>query len=393
MFQIKKRNFIVIVLIVFLLGGTITGGMLFALQEKFGEYVKVPRTDYEKLIYSYEKYAKLGQLEEAIKGNYYKDVKEHDLEVGVYKGLFWGLDDVYSSYLTKDEYETMKIYTTGEFQGIGVTISADKSGRIVVISTIDGSPAEKAGLKTGDYITKVDGVSYGADKLDIAASMMRGKPGTKVDVVYVRNGKEHEVTLSRANLVKESVEAKMLEDNLGYIRISQFEKNTDEDFEKELRNFELKGAKGLIIDLRNNGGGIVESGANIADLLLPEGNITYLQDRNGKKEYINSESNCTNIPYVILVNGGTASTSEIVSAAVKDHKSGILVGTTTFGKGVVQSITPLKDGDAIKLTVMQYFSPDGNVIQEKGVLPDFVVDLIEDDLTDYQLNKAIELLK
>jgi len=393
MFMMKKRNLTIFLIIAVLLGAGLSTAGFYVISTDGGNYVKVSTKDYQQLTYMSQKYSKLEQLEEAIDTYYYKEVPDDDLELGIYKGLFWGLGDIYSNYLTAEEYENMTIFTTGEFEGIGVTISATESGSITVVSTIEGSPAQKAGLKTGDMILKVDDVDYSSSDLDIAAAAIRGKPGTSVKITYMRGEKTTEINVTRANIVNQSVKSKILDGNIGYIQILQFESNTDEDFQKELRDMEMKTVSGIIIDLRNNGGGIVDSGVEIADMLLPEGIITILEDRNGEGETYKSDGNCTKIPYVLLVNKGTASTSEIVASAIKDNKGGKIVGTTTFGKGVVQSITPLPDGDAIKLTIMQYLSPNRNVIDKVGVEPNYVVELIEGDETDYQLNKALELLK
>jgi carboxyl-terminal processing protease len=245
-----------------------------------------------------------------------------------------------------------------------------------------------------DIILMVDDVPYTAAEMDEAGAHMRGKPGTKVKLTIFRGGETKDYTITRANIVKHSVRAEMLEDDIAYIRISSFEDNTAEEFQRELRSIEMKGAKGMVIDIRNNGGGIVSAGEKIADLLLPECTIVFLVNNKGERAPTYSGGSATAIPYVILVNEGTASTSEILAAAVKDNNGGKLVGTRTFGKGVVQGVYPLNgSGDAVKLTTHQYLSPNGDVIHKKGIDPDYLVELIADDPRDYQLEKAIELLK
>jgi carboxyl-terminal processing protease len=312
---------------------------------------------------------------------------------GVYKGLFWGIGDPYSAYLTEQEYNDIMISTTGEYQGIGVTIAPDDNGLINVVSPIDGSPADKAGVKTGDKIISVGGKTYDGSSIDQAVAAMRGKPGTKVDLIVLRGENEMEFSITRANIVMQSVRSEVLDGNIGYIRISSFEEKTAEDFQSQLRDMEVKRVKGLVIDLRDNGGGLVDSSVQIADMLLDEGVVTYTEDRKGEKEYYKAKAGKTDLPYVILVNGGTASASEILTAAVKDHKGGKIVGTNTYGKGIIQSIEQLTNGDAVKLTIMQYFSPNGSVIHKVGIKPDVEAEALATDTTDKQLEKAVELLK
>jgi carboxyl-terminal processing protease len=261
----------------------------------------------------------------------------------------------------------------------------------VVISTISGSPADKAGLRTGDIILMVDGKAY--EELEALGAAIRGDAGSKVEITYLRGEDQKTVSIIRAKIVSETVVSRELAGGIGYIQITSFEEHTAEDFEAALHEFEVKGLKGLVIDLRNNGGGLVDQGVAIADLLMGKGSITYLMDRDGNKETYSSDTNKTSLPFVLLVNGGTASTSEILSAAIKDSKDGLLVGETTFGKGIVQSTTQLPDGDAVKLTIKQYFSPDGNVIHKIGVEPDYAVTDNPDTPEDEALNKALALLQ
>ena len=209
--------------------------------------------------------------------------------------------------------------------------------------------------------------------------------------------------MKRANIVMQTVKSELLDGDIAYIRITSFEKNTAEDFRKALRDFEVAGVKGLIVDLRDNPGGLVDSAVAVADELLPAGTVAYTQNRQGDKEYYKTKGAGTNLPYVLLINGGSASASEILAGAVQDNKGGTLVGTTSYGKGIIQSITPLEDGSgaAVKMTILQYFSPNGNVIHKKGITPDYVVELpegkiVNEDLhrkDDSQLQKAVEILK
>ena len=393
MFMMKKKNFIFIVIIAVLIGAMITGGAIFLVGYASGGFVAITNDEYDHYKLMKEKYGKLAELEQYIQDKYYIPVDEKKLTEGIYKGLFWGIGDPYSAYLTEEEYNNIMISTTGEYQGIGVTIAPDDNGLINVVSPIDGSPAAKAGIRTGDKIISVGGKPYDGSSIDQAVAAMRGKPGTKVDLVVLRGNDEMEFSIIRANIVMQSVRSEVLDGNIGYIRISSFEERTAEDFKQQLRDMELKRVKGIVIDLRDNGGGLVETSVQIADMLLDEGVVTYTEDRKGEKEYYRSNAGSTDLPYVILVNGGTASASEILTAAVKDHKAGKIVGTNTYGKGIIQSIEQLPNGDAVKLTIMQYFSPNGNVIHKVGIKPDVEVEELAEDTTDKQLEKAVELLQ
>lgn len=330
-------------------------------------------------------YNKVNELWDIIQKDYYREPDMEKIQDGLAKGLMAGLEDPYSGYMTKKEYESYETSMMGEYDGIGLTFNQNKDGEFKVVSTIKGAPAEKAGIKKGDTIVKVDGKEY--DDADSIGHAMRGKSGTKVKVTYVRDKKETTVTLTREHIIQESVEYKVLDGNIGYIKIIAFEENTDKDFEKALSDMEAKAVKGLIIDMRDNGGGLVKSAINIADHLLGKTVVTYLEDREGEKEYYKSDEKQTGLPYVLLVNGNTASASEIISAAVKDKGKGKIVGTKTYGKGVVQISDKLSDGSGYKLTIMQYFSPNGNQINEKGVEPDYVV---KDK--NKQLDKAEEVI-
>lgn len=392
MFMMKKRNFIFIIVIAVLVGALATGGAVYFVGYASGGYMAITNDEYDNYKVMKEKYGRLAELEQYIQEKYYVPVDDDKLMEGMYKGLFWGIGDPYSSYLSEAEYNEIMISTTGEYQGIGVTIAPDDTGLINVVSPIDGSPAAKAGIKTKDKIISVGGKVYDGSTIDQAVAAMRGKPGTKVDLVILRGNEEMEFTITRANIVMQSVRSEVLDGNIGYIRISSFEEKTAEDFKQQLRDLELKQVKGLVIDLRDNGGGLVESSIKVADLLLDDGVVTYTEDRKGKKDYYKSESGKTTLPYVVLINGGTASASEIITAAIKDHKGGKIIGTTSYGKGIIQSIEKLSNGDAVKLTIMQYFSPDGNVIHKVGIEPDVVVEALAEDETDKQLEKAIEML-
>ena len=380
----QKKGLIALLLIVFVSGGLLGAGIGRLTDDGYGK-VSISKEEYKEIKEYKDKYAKVDELWDHIQKEAYDEPKDEDMIDGLCRGLFAGLGDRYSAYMTKDEYEAYETSITGSFEGVGITFAADDTGAFAVIGTVEGSPAQKAGIKEGDIITKVDGKTY--DNADAAAAAIRGKKGTKVKITVERGGKEKVYELTRDVIVNQSAESKVLDGNIGYIKLTEFDEHTDEDFEKALDELEKKNVKGFILDLRNNGGGLVDSSVNIADNLLGKGVVTYMEDRAGHKEYFKSDEDKTRLPYVVLVNGSSASASEILTAAVKDFGQGKIVGTKTFGKGVVQVTQKLSDGSAYKLTVMQYFSPDGNVINGKGIEPDYVV-----KGKTKQLEKAKELL-
>lgn len=400
MITLKRRNLILLLVVVLAIGGVTTGAWMRA-KSIINDNIGISQKQYEEYMGLKEDYGDIDQLKQLIEEKYYVPVDEKELAEGLRKGLFWGIGDPYSSYLSKEEYDALMIATSGEYQGIGVTIAPDDKGFINVVAPMDGTPAHKAGIKSGDKVVLVNGKEYSADSIDAAAAAMRGEVGTKVEVGLLRGIERIDLTLIRANILLETVRSEVLEGDIGYIRISSFEERTADDFAQALRGLEMEGVKGLVVDLRDNPGGLVDVAVDVADQLMEAGVITYTEDRQGKKEFYKSRAGATKLPFVILINKGSASASEIIAGAVKDAGAGELVGITSYGKGIIQQIVPLDNGDATKLTIMQYFSPDGNVIHDVGVEPDHIVELTEEDLTDgvlarendRQLNKAVELLQ
>lgn len=338
----------------------------------------------------YRQYKKLVSLSEKINEDFYKKPDKDMLETGIYKGLFAGLGDVYSAYYTKDEMKQLLEASSGKYVGVGMTVGADKeTGRIRVESTFDKSPAKEAGIQKGDFIVKVDGKSYTYQEMDIAVKNMRGKAGTSVKISLIRANRPIEKTVVRRQITIQTIESRVLENNLGYISIKSFDEDTADDFRSALKNLEAKNIKGLIVDVRNDGGGLLDVVENIADRLLGKAVIVYTQDNKGNKEYLrSSDKEKISIPIVVLTNGNSASASEILTGAILDNKAGISVGTTTYGKGLVQQVVPLRDGTGYKLTTAQYFTPNGSYINEKGIKPTIEVKEEKD-----QLPRAISYLK
>ena len=295
-------------------------------------------------------------------------------------GMVNGLDDPYSEYLTKKDLESFTEDLDGEYVGVGMSIDKKKDAPLVVVSPFVGSPAAKAGMKIGDKVTKVDKTDIIPLNATETVNLLKGKQGTKVDVEVVREGVKNPftVTIIRDTIKLEMVESKMLPDQIGYVSLLKFGNHTGAELKKHIEQLQAQGMKGLILDLRSNPGGSLKEAQDISSLFLTQDLVVYLKYKNGQEtRYNRTMPNLGNFPLIILVNGGSASASEIVTGAIKDYKRGTVIGQKTFGKGIVQEVIPLEAGDAIKLTVAQYFTPNGNYIHEKGIEPDIKVDMEE----------------
>lgn len=339
--------------------------------------------------------AKLKIVESFIEDKYYKDYDKDNAMENAVKGYVSSLGDPYTQYFTASEYEKFYSEVTGEFCGIGVMLTNDtENNAILIIDVFEKSPAEKAGLQEGDIITKVEGVSYDGEQLNEATDKMKGEEGTEVNITVLKKDKGNEIDLKiiRQNIVAETVDSEVIDENIGYIHISQFGTNTASEFVTHLDTLMSKNIKGLIVDVRDNPGGSTETLEAIASCVLPKGAVIYYTaDKNDNKQYFKSEMDGEDVPLVVLANENSASASEIFVGAVKDNKRGVVVGTKTFGKGLVQEIVPLRDGSAIKITIEKYYTPNGNYIHGKGIEPDYVVEL--EGESDTQLEKALEILK
>ena len=295
-------------------------------------------------------------------------------------GLVNGLDDPYSEYLTKKDLESFTEDLDGEYVGVGMSIDKKKDAPLVVVSPFVGSPAAKAGMKIGDKVTKVDKTDIIPLNATETVNLLKGKQGTKVDVEVVREGVKNPftVTIIRDTIKLEMVESKMLPDQIGYVSLLKFGNHTGAELKKHIEQLQAQGMKGLILDLRSNPGGSLKEAQDISSLFITQDLVVYLKYKNGQEtRYNRTMPSLGNFPLIILVNGGSASASEIVTGAIKDYKRGTIIGQKTFGKGIVQEVIPLEGGDAIKLTVAQYFTPNGNYIHEKGIEPDIKVDMEE----------------
>lgn len=347
---------------------------------------------------------KMDEIYNAINIYYYEDFTKEDLEESIYKGVVEGLKDPYSVYYTKEEYEDMMVSTTGTYYGIGAGLSQDLDTMIVTITKVyRGTPAEEAGLKNGDIILRVGDFDATSMEVSKLVQHIRGEAGTKVHMTIYRESTEEtlEFEVERRHVELPSIEGEMLENNIGYIQITEFQSKTDEQFEEMLNDLKRQGMKGLIVDVRANPGGLLSSVVNLCDFVLPEGLIVYVEDSFGNKEEYVSDKAAVQMPMVVLIDENSASASEIFAGALKDYQYATLVGKTTYGKGIVQNIIPLSDGDAVKLTTAKYFTPNGNYIHGVGVAPDVEVEYEytgpEDEtynkIYDSQFLKALEVMQ
>lgn len=339
---------------------------------------------------------KLKSLEQVIHNYYLEDVEQSNLTEGLYKGLFAGIGDPYSVYYTKEEYEELMQATSGKYYGIGALVSQDvKTGVISISKVFKDAPADKAGMKAEDVIYKVDDDGIEGKEVDKVVAMMKGEKGTQVKVTVYRPSekKYKDLMITRDEVKVPTVESRMLNKETGYIQITEFDEVTGEQFTKALNQLKKQGMKKVVFDVRDNPGGSYATVCDILDEILPAGTLVYTKDKYGNEEKQESEPDSLNMPMVVLQNENSASASEIFAGAIQDFKAGKIIGTQSFGKGIVQQIIPLGDGSAVKLTVEKYYTPSGKNIHGKGITPDIKVEQGEDEKKDIQLEKAIEELK
>ena len=324
------------------------------------------------------------------------------VEDGIYAGMMNGLGDPYTVYYTKEEYKALNEDTEGKYSGIGAVVSQNPNTKIITIVKIfDNSPANDAGLQVGDIIDKIDGEEVAGTDMDILVeTKIRGEEGTSFKMTVLRGDdrKEVELDLIRRSIEVETVAGKMLDNNIGYIAVSQFDAVTSEQFKSNIESLQSQGMTKLIVDLRGNPGGLLDQVVDMLDYILPDGLVLYTEDKYGKREeYYSDGSHELKIPMVVLVNENSASASEVFTATFRDFEWGTVVGKTTFGKGIVQNVLPLGDGTAVKITTQHYYPPSGYDLHKVGIKPDLEVDLNEGAKigtdSDNQLSAAIDILK
>ncbi|MCD7709308.1 MAG: S41 family peptidase, partial [Clostridiales bacterium] len=321
--------------------------------------------------------AKLSELIDYMDIYYYEDYDVEEVQNSVYKGLIEGLGDKYSEYYTAEEYESTKSTTNGNYYGIGVELIQNSDTLEVTVNEVyDGAPAEEAGILAGDMIIAAEGTAAEDVSLNDLVAIIKGEEGTTVRLTIYRpsTGETFDVDVERRNVEITTVAGEMVTDDIGYIEITEFQNASPSQFESVLADLQDQGMEALIVDLRDNPGGTLTSVIDILDTVLPEGTLVYTEDKYGNREDFTSDANCLDCPMAVLVNGNSASASEIFAGAVKDYGWGTIIGTTTYGKGIVQTIFPLSDGDAVKVTTARYFTPNGNNIHGTGIEPDDVVE-------------------
>ncbi len=363
---LKKHGFLVTLLLICLVGGLfLSGGAV-------TKVLAIARGEYESL----ETFTNILAI---VKKNYVDDVDGKDLIKGAIKGMLSSLDP-HSAYLTPDLFKELQTETQGKFGGLGIEITI-RDGILTVVSPIEDTPADRAGIKAGDQIIKIEGEFTKDMTLGKAVSKMRGLKGSKINISVRRKGVPRllDFAIVRDIIRVRSVRDRTLEEGFAYIRIAQFQERTQRDLQKALEKLSSDNGEilGLVLDLRNNPGGLLTQAVRVSDLFLDSGLIVYTEgrlDHQKQKYYSHKEGSWTQFPMVILVNGGSASASEIVAGAMQDHKRAIVLGTKTFGKGSVQTILPLDDRSAIRLTTARYFTPKGRSIQATGIVPDIVME-------------------
>ncbi len=359
----------------------------------------------QKSVLSSSVLEKINELIGYINLYFYEDIETDSLAEGIYSGLMAGVDDKYTEYYTAEEYADLQISATQNYYGIGAALLQDKETMTVTISHVyEGSPAEDAGLKDNDMIVMVEDIEAVSMELSELVTHIRGEEGTTVHLQVYREGETDylEFDVLRANIDLPTVEYKLLGENIGYIHILDFGAPTIAQFEEAVDELKAQGMQAMLLDVRDNPGGMVNAVTGILDDILPKGTVVYTEDKYGKKqEYTSDDEKQMNYPTAVLINGNSASASEILAGAIRDFEYGTLIGTKTYGKGVVQSIIPLEDGDAIKLTTARYFTPKGENIHGTGIEPEIELefdyqgdtDKEYDELMDNQVQKAMEVLE
>lgn len=338
--------------------------------------------------------AKLQIVKDYLNENYIGELNLDKMIEGAIKGYVEGVGDDYTEYLSKDEYEELIVNVTGDFVGIGVYIYKDKDGNLIVLAPMENSPSEEAGIEAGDRILAIDGENCNEMDINVASSKIKGEAGSTVELEIQRGTETLKKTVTRRTVEISDSASKILDGNIGYIVLSTFDTDCSKKIEKYMEEFQSKGINSVILDLRNNTGGVVEEAVKISELFIDKGNTVLRSYNKTEKETIikSSSGKYKDINLVVLVNDYSASASEIVTAALKDNKAATIVGIRTYGKGVMQEIQPLFDG-AIKITIEEFKTPNGDKINKVGIKPDVEIEIDKDSNEDLQLQKAIEILK
>lgn len=334
---------------------------------------------------------KLNAIDSVLESFYFGDVDDETAKDNIYKAYLSSYGDKYTMYYTADEYKALKESTNGKFYGIGAVCQLSGEGGVLLVDVYDNGAGYQAGLRSGDRVVNVDGRDITGMELSSAVALIKGDKGTSVTLEVIRGTERLTFSVVRDAVEAKTVSYTLLDNNIGYLSISQFEEVTTKQFKAAVEDLQSQGMKGLVIDIRNNPGGLLDTVVGMLKYMLPDGLIVYTEDKQGnRKEYKGQDNDEFNLPLAVLVNGNSASASEIFAGAIQDYGKGTIIGTQTYGKGIVQTVKPLTDGSAIKFTIAKYFTPKGQDIHGKGVTPDMVVEYDTDADVDTQLDAAIK---
>lgn len=334
---------------------------------------------------------KLNAIDSVLESFYFGDVDDETAKDNIYKAYLSSYGDKYTMYYTADEYKALKESTNGKFYGIGAVCQLSGEGGVLLVDVYDNGAGYQAGLRSGDRVVNVDGRDITGMELSSAVALIKGDKGTSVTLEVIRGTERLTFSAVRDAVEAKTVSYTLLDNNIGYLSISQFEEVTTKQFKAAVEDLQSQGMKGLVIDIRNNPGGLLDTVVGMLKYMLPDGLIVYTEDKQGnRKEYKGQDNDEFNLPLAVIVNGNSASASEIFAGAIQDYGKGTIIGTQTYGKGIVQTVKPLTDGSAIKFTIAQYFTPKGQDIHGKGVTPDMVVEYDTDADVDTQLDTAIK---
>lgn len=334
---------------------------------------------------------KLNAIDSVLESFYFGDVDDETAKDNIYKAYLSSYGDKYTMYYTADEYKALKESTNGKFYGIGAVCQLSGEGGVLLVDVYDNGAGYQAGLRSGDRVVNVDGRDITDMELSAAVALIKGDKGTSVTLEVIRGTERLTFSAVRDAVEAKTVSYTLLDNNIGYLSISQFEEVTTKQFKAAVEDLQSQGMKGLVIDIRNNPGGLLDTVVGMLKYMLPDGLIVYTEDKQGnRKEYKGQDNDEFNLPMAVIVNGNSASASEIFAGAIQDYGKGTIIGTQTYGKGIVQTVKPLTDGSAIKFTIAKYFTPKGQDIHGKGVTPDMVVEYDTDADVDTQLDAAIK---